>query len=131
MFSIGEFSKITGLTVKTLRFYHEQGLLTPTCVDEQTGYRYYAESKLETARVIARLRGLIFSLTDIGQILARCEDDADILDSLQRQREAIEKTIGEYRDISRSLDQIIAQEREARDAMRQASFEVTEKTLEP
>ena len=28
MYSIGEFSKITGLTVKTLRFYHEQGLLT-------------------------------------------------------------------------------------------------------
>ncbi len=41
VFSIGDFSKITGLTVKTLRYYHEQGLLIPTCVDEQTGYRYY------------------------------------------------------------------------------------------
>ncbi|MEX2120445.1 MAG: MerR family DNA-binding transcriptional regulator [Pirellulales bacterium] len=39
-FSIGEFSKITGLTVKTLRFYHEQGLLVPSCVGEETGYRY-------------------------------------------------------------------------------------------
>jgi DNA-binding transcriptional MerR regulator len=130
MFTIGEFSKITGLTVKTLRFYHEQGLLTPTCVDDQTGYRYYAETKAETARIIARLRGLNFSLTEIAQILTRCEDDADILDSLQRRRDAIEKTIGEYRDISRSLDQIISQEREAREAMRQASFEVAEKTLD-
>ena len=39
MFSIGEFSKITGLTVKTLRFYHEQGVLKPSCIDDQTGYR--------------------------------------------------------------------------------------------
>ncbi len=37
MFSIGEFSKVTGLTVKTLRFYHEQGLLVPSCIDEETG----------------------------------------------------------------------------------------------
>jgi DNA-binding transcriptional MerR regulator len=39
VFSIGEFSKITGLTVKTLRLHHEQGLLVPRHVDEQTGYR--------------------------------------------------------------------------------------------
>ena len=45
VFSIGEFSKITGLTVKTLRFYHEQGLLHPTHVDSETGYRYYDVSR--------------------------------------------------------------------------------------
>ena len=39
MFSIGEFSKITGLTVKTLRYYHEEGVLVPSHVDGQTGYR--------------------------------------------------------------------------------------------
>ncbi len=50
MFSIGEFSKLTGLTVKTLRFYHEQGLLKPSAVDDQTGYRYYAADKIEAAR---------------------------------------------------------------------------------
>ncbi len=53
MFSIGEFSKVTGLTVKTLRFYHEQGLLDPTHIDPETGYRYYGPAKVETARVIA------------------------------------------------------------------------------
>ena len=39
MFTIGEFSKITGLSVKTLRFYHEEGLLTPRAVDPSSGYR--------------------------------------------------------------------------------------------
>src|SRR5688572_21374443 len=47
VYSIGEFSKITRLTVKTLRFYHEQGLIVPSWVDEQTGYRYYDSSKVE------------------------------------------------------------------------------------
>lgn len=52
MFSIGEFSKITGLTVKTLRFYHEEGLSTPSFVDMATGYRHYNVDQIETARAI-------------------------------------------------------------------------------
>src|SRR5580765_6779149 len=71
-FTIGEFSKITGLSVKTLRFYHEEGLLEPSSVDEQTGYRYYAAEKIEVARVICRLRELEFSLDEIGAILRKC-----------------------------------------------------------
>jgi DNA-binding transcriptional MerR regulator len=43
VFSIGEFSKITGLTVKTLRFYHEQQLLPPASIDDRSGYRYYSD----------------------------------------------------------------------------------------
>src|SRR5438552_17879951 len=39
MLSIGEFSKASGLTIKTLRFYHDQGLLVPAVVDPQSGYR--------------------------------------------------------------------------------------------
>ena len=84
MFSIGGFSKITGLTVKTLRFYHEQGVLLPSCVDDQTGYRYYEQSKVETARIIAHLRKLEFSLSDITEILANYDDEADILDKQRR-----------------------------------------------
>ncbi len=72
MFTIGDFSKITGLTVKTIRFYHEKGLLTPTCVDEQTGYRYYDRSKVERARAIAHLRSLDLSIEEIGEILRTC-----------------------------------------------------------
>ena len=70
MFTIGEFSKITGLTVKTLRFYHEEGLLEPTCVDDQSGYRYYDSSKVEAARVIAFLRSLEFSVAEARSRLA-------------------------------------------------------------
>ncbi|HEX2954886.1 MAG TPA: MerR family DNA-binding transcriptional regulator, partial [Bacillota bacterium] len=49
-YQIGDFSKITRLSVKTLRFYHEEGLLCPDFIDPDSGYRYYDESLLERAR---------------------------------------------------------------------------------
>ena len=50
MFTIGEFSKIAGMSVKRLRFYHEEGLLVPASVDPRTNYRYYDEQNLKVAR---------------------------------------------------------------------------------
>jgi DNA-binding transcriptional MerR regulator/effector-binding domain-containing protein len=130
VFTIGEFSKITGLTVKTLRFYHEKGLLVPALVDDQTGYRYYDFRQIDKARVITQLRGLEFSLEQIGDILKSCEDEADILDFLERQRTALEERMRQYRGVVGSLDTIIRGEREARLAMKNATFEVEEKTVE-
>lgn len=56
MFSIGEFSTVSGIPVRTLRFYHEVGLLVPASVDSQTNYRRYDERNLEMAKVIVALR---------------------------------------------------------------------------
>jgi DNA-binding transcriptional MerR regulator len=97
VFSIGEFSKITGLSIKTLRFYHEQGLLTPACVDEQTGYRYYDHSRVEKARIITQLRTLEFPISQIAEVLAKSDDEADILDMLERQRVSLEAKAQQYR----------------------------------
>lgn len=129
MLTIGEFSRVTGLTVKTLRFYHEQGLLAPTHVDEQTGYRYYAETKIETARVIAQLRALQFSVAEIAAMLQQCGDDADVLEFLERHKRSIAEQVRRFRDIDRSLDHIISQLREVRRAMNEATFQIEEKTL--
>lgn len=131
LFTIGEFSRVTGLTVKTLRFYHEQGLLSPTAIDQATGYRYYDETKIEAARIITELRRLDFSLAEIGEILKSCTDDADLLDSLKRQRQSIEARMRHDREVSRRLDQLILLEREVREAMQNVTFEVEQKNLEP
>jgi DNA-binding transcriptional MerR regulator len=130
MLTIGEFSKITGLTVKTLRFYHEAGVLVPSYVDEDTGYRYYAETRIETARIITQLRGLDFSLEEIVEILTSYHDDADILDHLERQKQTVFDKVRTYREIGASLDKIISQEREARKTMTDANYEVETKTLD-
>ena len=47
MLKIGEFSKLSHLTIKALRFYEKRGLLIPRKVDEQTGYRFYETSQLK------------------------------------------------------------------------------------
>ena len=65
MFKIGEFSKLSMLTIKALRFYEKEGLLIPAHVDEWSGYRYYEASQLETAATIKALRQLDFSLEEI------------------------------------------------------------------
>ncbi len=129
VFSIGEFSRITGLTVKTLRFYQEQGLLEPSYVDEQTGYRYYHESKIEAARVISFLRGLELPLSEIAEILKHGEDETQVLAVIQRQKEHIAAQVQRYQRVLREIDQFLAKEREAVQTMRQASFDIQEKDL--
>jgi DNA-binding transcriptional MerR regulator/effector-binding domain-containing protein len=131
MFTIGEFSKATGLTVKTLRFYQEEGLLAPAFVDPQTGYRHYDDSQIEAARTIAYLRGLEFPLADIKEILRHAGDDEEgILHALERHKAAIEQKVRRLRKVARSLDQFISEERQA-GTMAQAAHEVQEKVLDP
>ena len=67
---IGEFSKLSLLTVKTLRFYEKEGLLLPASIDEWTGYRFYETSQLETAAKIKSYRQMDLSVDEIKAILS-------------------------------------------------------------
>ncbi len=130
MFSIGEFSKIAGLTVKTLRFYHERGLLVPAWVDPETGYRYYDPSQAEKARLICHLRDMEFTLEEVTEILQGGDDQTDLLEFLERQKAFLEGRLRRYRSVVASLDKLIRHEREARIIMQNSTFEVEEKTLD-
>ncbi|MFH8387634.1 MerR family transcriptional regulator [Kitasatospora sp. NPDC018058] len=68
--SIGDFSRATHMTVKTLRHYHEIGLLEPVEVDPQTGYRRYSTEQIPTAQVVRRFRDLGMPLEEIRTVLA-------------------------------------------------------------
>lgn len=68
--SIGEFATLTHLSVRTLRRYHEGGLLEPATVDPATGYRYYAPEQIPIAQVIHQLRQLDVPLAEVRSILA-------------------------------------------------------------
>jgi DNA-binding transcriptional MerR regulator len=131
MFSIGELSRITGLSIKALRLYHEKELLNPTEVDPTSGYRYYDETSVEKARVIAHLRGLEFSLDDIKEVLACYEDGSDIVAYLEEQRGSIQTKMQHYTNIAATLTQLISREKEIIMKLHQDDFEVEEKTLEP
>jgi DNA-binding transcriptional MerR regulator len=68
--TIGEFSRITHLSIKTLRRYHEAGVLEPAHVDQQTGYRYYTLDQVPTAQVIHRFRDLGMPVREVGELVA-------------------------------------------------------------
>lgn len=67
---IKEFGRLTGVSVRTLHYYDEIGLLKPSYVDEQNGYRFYDETSLERMQEILFYRELDFPLKSIAEILA-------------------------------------------------------------
>jgi DNA-binding transcriptional MerR regulator len=69
-FTIGDFSRATHLTVKTLRHYHETGLLEPAQIDPQTGYRRYTTDQIPVAQIIRRFRDLDMPLGEIRAVLS-------------------------------------------------------------
>jgi DNA-binding transcriptional MerR regulator len=69
MFKIGEFSRFSQVTVKTLRYYDEIGLLKPAEVDRFTGYRYYSAQQLPRLNRILALKDLGLSLEQVGALL--------------------------------------------------------------
>jgi DNA-binding transcriptional MerR regulator len=69
-FAIGDFAKATHLTVKTLRHYHEAGLLQPAEIDPQSGYRRYTAEQIPTAQIIRRFRDLDMPLKEIQAVIA-------------------------------------------------------------
>ena len=68
--SIGDFSRATHLTIRTLRHYHQLGLLEPAAVDPLTGYRRYGPEQIPAAQVIRRFRDLGMPLDEIQGVLS-------------------------------------------------------------
>jgi DNA-binding transcriptional MerR regulator/effector-binding domain-containing protein len=67
---IGDFSRATHMSIKTLRYYHRVGLLEPADVDQFTGHRRYTTHQIPTAQVIRRFRELDMPIDEIKSILA-------------------------------------------------------------
>lgn len=128
-FSIGEFSIITKLSIKSLRFYHDKGLLIPAEIDDFTGYRYYDSNNFETARTIKLLKSYEFSLIDIKDILDSCEESEDLIEYLQEKLLDVKTKISQYKKISRTIETTIQYERE-NTMTNLKNFEVEEKQLD-
>ncbi len=71
MLTIGEFSRISRVSAKTLRYYDQTGLLKPGYVSPESGYRYYEVSQLHDMLLISRLKQYQFSLPEIAAVLAK------------------------------------------------------------
>ncbi len=129
-FTIGEFSRITGLSIKALRLYHEKKILNPSHIDPSTGYRYYDSANVDKAKIIVYLRNMEFALADIKDILNNYEDEANLVEALSRQKERISEKIIRYQSAIQILDDIIARERQAAIVLENGPIQVEEKQLE-
>jgi DNA-binding transcriptional MerR regulator len=69
LLSIGDFSRMTHLSVKALRHYHDVGLLEPAEVDRSSGYRFYEASQVPVAQVIRRFRDLGMPVDEVKAVL--------------------------------------------------------------
>ena len=93
--SIGEFSRLTYLSVKTLRHYHDVGLLAPVDIDAHSGYRRYSTDQVTRAHLIRRLRGLDMPIPEIRAVLEAPDTgtrDAALRAHLERMEAQLQRT---------------------------------------
>ena len=93
--TIGEFSKMTYLSVKALRHYHDVGLLEPADIDPASGYRHYSADQVVTAQAIRRFRDLDMPIEQVRTVLQAPDlatRNRAILDHLEAMQEQLEHT---------------------------------------
>lgn len=93
MLKIGEFSKVTRVTVKALRHYDETGLLKPSQVDAFTGYRYYSYAQLPRLYRIITLKNAGFSLAEIRSLVEIEPQAADFRQMMQRKQAELQSEL--------------------------------------
>ena len=91
MFRIGEFSKLTQVSVRMLRYYDETGILTPAEVDKWTGHRLYSVEQIPRLNKILYLRDSGLNVSEIA--LALTKDEQSLLTQLDKKRMEIENAI--------------------------------------
>ena len=128
MLKIGDLSKLSRVSVKTLRYYDEMGLLKPAQVDRFTGYRYYSFDQLPRLNRILALKDLGFSLEQIAPLLSEDLPAAQLRGMLRlRQielREHVQDELDQLARVEAGLRQI-----EQEDTM--SNYDVVLKTVEP
>ena len=126
MLKIGDFSKLSRISIRMLRHYDEIGILHPQCVDDFTGYRYYNESQLPLAGKIQALKSLGFGLSVIKEILDQYEDVQEIERFLLVKQKELEEEALETQQKLRLLDSTLKWLRKDGNLM---DYNVTLKTM--
>ncbi|WNZ63923.1 MerR family transcriptional regulator [Myxococcus sp. MxC21-1] len=130
LYSIGETSRITGLTVKALRLYQEKNLLVPSRVDPSSGYRYYTERDIALAHTLRALRDLKLSLEEIQGVLAELDSGASLAEQLTRVRARLAEEAASTQRSVLALDTLLRHQAQA-EAYLRAPPPLVERWLPP
>ncbi|MBS0419482.1 MAG: MerR family transcriptional regulator [Proteobacteria bacterium] len=101
---IGAFAKRTAVSVKTLRFYDQAGVLRPACIDASSRYRYYRLDQLGILRELRQLRELGASIEDLRAWVAAGDSLSGRLTLLRRLRKELQNRLGRDRDRLQYID---------------------------
>jgi DNA-binding transcriptional MerR regulator len=129
--AIGDFSRATHLSVKTLRHYHRLGLLIPAEIDPDSSYRRYTTEQIPTAQVIRRFRDLDMPLEQIGAVLqapdigSRNELIASHLARLEQDLLETQEAVASLRDMLQGPPTATALEHRSEPALRTAAIRET------
>lgn len=127
MLSIGDFSRLGRVTVRTLRLYDELGLLKPERVDDANGYRYYSVSQLSRLNRILALKGMGFSLEQITHLLEENLPVDQLRGMFMMKQAEIEQ---EMQENKKRLEQVAARIRQIEHEGQLPNYEVIPKVVE-
>jgi DNA-binding transcriptional MerR regulator len=128
MFKIGEFSRLSRVSVRMLRHYDQLGLLTPSQTDRFTGYRYYSADQLPRLNRILALRDLGFSLEQIAGMLDEDLSTDQLLGMLKLKRAEVEE---QMKLEQQKLARLEVRIRQMGESPRRGSYEVVLRDIEP
>lgn len=99
MFKIGEFSKLTQVSIRMLRYYDQMGLLKPAQVDIESSYRLYSAKQIPALNRIIFLRDMGFTISEIKSVMQRMEmNSSSVIEELSQKEAEIQQTISQQQD---------------------------------
>ena len=128
MFKISDFSRLSQVSVKALRYYDELGLLKPAQIDRFTGYRYYSMDQLPRLSRILALKDLGLSLQQIGQLLNEELPPDQLRGMLKLKRAELEQEVDQVR---MRLERVEARLRQIEQEGKMPTYDVVIKTIQP
>ncbi|HEU0296678.1 MAG TPA: MerR family transcriptional regulator [Anaerolineales bacterium] len=128
MFKIGEFSRLSRVSVRMLRHYDQLGLLTPSQIDPFTNYRYYSAEQLPRLNRILALRDLGFSLEQIAGMLDDELSSDQLLGMLKMKRAEIEQQL---QTENARLARLEARIRQMNESLKHGTYDVILREVEP
>ena len=128
MIRIGDFSKLSRVSIKTLRYYDDMHLLEPIHVDEWTGYRYYAFEQLARLNRILALKDLGFSLAEIAQLLDENVSLEQLRGMLRVRQSEVQQRVQEEQE---RLEKIETRLRQIEMESKMSHYDVVIKSVDP
>lgn len=98
MFRIGEFSKISGLSIDTLYHYEKMNILKPEYIDKMNGYRYYEANQLVSVNKIMALKDSNLTLEEIAEVMNKNLPVSSLIEILEQKSLLLEEEINEEKN---------------------------------